>query len=127
MEQELEEVKIEKQLRKRRSESPEKESEHEVIKLSAPKMTKGQITKIVSFKNRFITCAHVFLIIFIVVAVLVFCMVQIITIRKDASVEIQVRINEINTYINIIIFVFGWILPGPFNSTKKKTQKKKAS
>ena len=40
MEQELEEVKIEKQLRKRRSESPEKESEHEVIKLSAPKMTK---------------------------------------------------------------------------------------
>lgn len=109
-----------------REESPERDvnTSQEMVSLPRVKMTKAEIMETVTINKRLLLIASIILVSLLVLSVFIFCMIQISIINRNSDLKEEEKRNSVNIYLNILIFVLGVFIPGPFHNIAIKQKKR---
>ena len=107
--------------------TPERDidTSQELVSLPRTKLTKGEIRDSISKNKSVILYSSVILVSIITLLVIVFCIIQVINITNNEKLKEETKRNSINVFMNIIIFILGVFLPGPFHNFKISRKKLK--
>lgn len=108
-----------------REHTPERDvsNSQEVVRLPAQRMTRRQIFEAISKNKLLLTYASIILVAVITLSVLFFCISEVVIITKDVSLSSTEKMTHVNIFLNIIIFILGVFIPGPFHNLKLKRKK----
>lgn len=98
---------------------------NDVISLPKDRFTGRQLSDSVSFNKRFLICTNVWFVIVLSLFIVMFSAIQIALLVNNDKISESVRQAFINMFTNIIVFVMGVFLPGPFQNLKLRNTKRK--